>query len=288
MRCPLPFGIADAPAVANGGGIFVFGGYGASPREVRNSVLQYSPESDSWSSKSPLPKARWGAAATVYNNNIYVFGGCPNTKAVEVYDLVDDCWSTLRSLPRQLRSQGLMAAKIESEMYVFNEYNAFEYDPTRDRYSIRSRSPVGRRWGTCASVEVHGEKRIYIIGGFDSATADATDANYYYDPSVDRWVGPLSSAPYKAYGVTRDNPVWNNKIYYGFGHSNPTLFFSDMHSYDPVTDTWTAAAKAACERDGVGCAILDGRLYVIGGRNEPNDEAAFGLRCNEQLELPLQ
>ena len=181
-----------------------------------------------------------------------------------------------------------MAATIESVIYVFNEYNTFEYDPTRDCYSIRSRSPVRRRWGTCASVELHGEKRIYIIGGFDSTTADATDANYYYAPSVDRWVGPLSPAPYKAYGVTRDNPVWNNKIYYGFGHSNPTLFFSYMYSYDPATDTWNAAAKAACERDGVGCAILDGRLYVIGGRNEPNDENAFGLRYNEQLELPLQ
>ena len=40
-----------------------------------------------------------GSAAAVCNNNIYVFGGCPNTKAVELYDLADGCRSTLRALP---------------------------------------------------------------------------------------------------------------------------------------------------------------------------------------------
>lgn len=286
IRQPLPFGIADAPAISYGDKILVFGGYGKSPSDVKSQVLEYNQAGDLWQLRSPMSKARWGAAATLCGDTVYVFGGTPTAKLVECYDIVKDIWKELNSLPSRLRSQGLMAVTVGSEIYLFNEHSTFAYDPVRDRYETRADAPLARRWATCACVSVSGEERIHIIGGWDLSLSDATDVNYYYLPTDDAWIGPCSPAPYRAYGATRDNPTWKNRILFGFGHRNPDLFFKDIYVYDPKGDSWDAnAAKALFERDGVGCAITNDGLHVIGGRSEPNDATAFGLPYNERLQL---
>lgn len=309
-RRHLPFGIADAPAVSHKDKIFVFGGYGTTPRDVKDSVLEYSTTKDVWCLRSPMSKPRWGAAAALYGDRIYVFGGCESRrphpfiglirpssrfwqqaaiKDVERYDIAKDNWTMLSQLPHGLRSQGLMAVTVGYKIYIFYGGFTFEYDPVHDRYARRANAPLKRSWATCAHVKVATEDRIYIIGGFDSAFSNATNMNYYYMPASNKWIGPCALAPYRAYGVTRDNPVWKNRIYFGFGHKNPDLFYRDIHAYDPENDNWEGPlSKARFERDGVGCAVVDGSLYVVGGRSEPNDFSAFGLTCNEQLELPSQ
>jgi hypothetical protein len=134
-------------------------------------------------------------------------------------------------------------------------------------------------------VKVGTEDRIYIIAGYDSKACDVTDVNYYYLPSLDKWVGPREVSPYRALGVTRDNPVWQDEVYFGFGHRKPDTFYRDMYAYNPLKDTWTPLSKARFARDGVACAIVDDALYVIGGRNEPKDAIAYGVTYNERLEL---
>ena len=289
VRRSLPFGLADAPAVSCRGKILVFGGYGTSRNDATNRVLEYVPTSDAWGLRSPMHEPRWGAAAALYDDRVYVFGGIGTrdfSETVERYDLENDTWATLGSFPRTLRSQGLMAVTVRSKIYIFNEAFTFEYDPDNDSYAPRANAPLPRRWATCACIKAGPEDRIHIIGGFDSTISDATDANYYYVPVSDTWIGPRASAPYRAYGVTRDNPVWKNKIYFGFGHRNPDLFYREIYAYDPENDNWSnPLGKASFERDGVACAVLDDSIYVIGGRSEPNDPVAFGLTCNERFDL---
>jgi hypothetical protein len=290
----LPVGIADAPAVSYGGKIYVFGGYGKNHNDVKRQVFEYSPTSDTWCLRSPMSTPRWGAAAALYGDHVYVFSGRlvsrllwkPVTKSVERYDITGDTWTTLNPLPHGLRSQGLMAVTVGSKIYVFNEGFTFEYDPVKDRYARRANAPVARRWATCAHVKAAMEDRIHIVGGWDSVVSDATDVNYYYLPTSDKWIGPRAPAPYRAYGVTRDNPVWENRIYFGFGHRSPDLFYSDIYVYSPEKDSWAGPlGEAHFERDGVACAVVDGMIYVIGGRSEPNDAVAFGLTCNERFDL---
>jgi N-acetylneuraminic acid mutarotase len=58
----------------------------------------------------------------------------------------------------------------------------------------------------------------------------------------------------------------NGKLYVlgGDGSSDPT----SVWIYDPATDTWDSdsAAPMTSERDHVAGAVLDGKLYVMGGR----------------------
>lgn len=277
---PLPFGIADAPAASHGNSFFIFGGYGTNIQDSKNSVLEFN--GYDWIIKSPMPTQRWGAAATVYNDKVYVFGGYPNSVA-ERYQIANDTWTLLGSMPIPIQGQGLMAATLGSRIYIFFRNSTYEYDPENDSYMPRSNAPIARTWATCALVRVRDEDRIYIIGGHDSSRGDGTNANYYYEPSSDRWSAPQPPAPYSAYGVTRDNPVWMNTIYYGYGHKNPDQFFNDMYAYNPTNAEWSRLPTASHKRDGISCAITNGVLYAVGGRNVPTDQ--FGLTYCEALTL---
>jgi N-acetylneuraminic acid mutarotase len=238
-----------------------------------------------WSLRSSMPTPRWGAAATAHNDEVYVFGGIPKSVA-ECYQIANDKWNSLGSMPRPLRGQGLMAATLGSKILLFYKSHTYEYDAAKDLYTRRANAPMARTWATCAVVKVGSEDRIYVIGGYDLAHGDATNANYYYVQSSDKWSEPQPPAPYCAYGVTRDNPVWMNTIYYGFGHKNhPNLFFSAMYSYDPTNAVWSRLPTASHQRDGVACAVTGGVLYVVGGRNQPRDDLAFGLAHTEACAL---
>lgn len=276
----LPFGVADAAAVSYGSRLFVFGGYGRSLGDCRNSVLEF--DGDVWSLRSPMPGPCWGPAATVCGGNAYVFGGYPNAIA-RLYSIANDEWTTLSPMPLELQGQGLMAAAVGTRIYLFFGRAAYEYDAGNDRYIQRMNAPTSRTWATCATVRVENEDRIYVIGGHDNSRGDATNANFYYTPSRDEWSEPQPPAPYSAYGVTRDNPVWMNRIYYGFGHKNPDKFFKEMYSYDPISSEWSRLPPASHERDGVACGMIGEALYVIGGRNIPNNQ--FGLTYCEALVL---
>jgi N-acetylneuraminic acid mutarotase len=277
---PLPFGIADGPAASSSEGFLVFGGYGSNVQDYKNTVLMFN--GHDWIQRTPMPTPRWGAAASVYNNNVYVFGGYPNS-AAEHYHVAEDKWQVLGPMPSAIQGQGLMAATVGSRIYLFFRDLTYEYNPESDEYTQRSRAPIPRTWATCATVRVESEDRVYIIGGHDSSKGDGTNANYYYVPSSDSWSTPQPNAPYSAYGVTRDNPVWKNIIYYGFGHKNPDQFFKQMYAYDPTTTEWSKLPAASYERDGVACAIINGTLHVVGGRNKPINQ--FGLTYCETLTL---
>ena len=276
----LPFGVADAPAVSSGNGVLVFGGYGSSINDYKSNVLEF--DGQVWSSKSSMLVPRWGAAATVYGNDVYVFGGYPNAVA-ERYEITNDRWTLLGSMPTPIKGQGLMVATVGSRIYLFFGKSTYEYDPATDQYTPKTEAPLARTWATCAVVRVGNEDRIYIIGGHDTNLDDGTNVNYYYKPSSDKWSDPQPPAPYSAYGVTRDNPVWMGIIYYGFGHENPDQFFKEMYSYNPESAEWSKLPTASHERDGVACAISNGTLYVMGGRNQPKDQ--FGLTYCETLTL---
>ena len=57
----------------------------------------------SWTTKAPMPTARWGLAAGVVNGILYAVGGDPNfgplLNTVEAYDTETDTWTAKSSMP---------------------------------------------------------------------------------------------------------------------------------------------------------------------------------------------
>jgi N-acetylneuraminic acid mutarotase len=280
---------ADMSAVVYNDRIYVFGGYGTSDTDRRAEVFEYNPADDSWTTKTPMTYARWGGAATVLSGTAYVFGGNDgaNNNRVEAYDIEDDSWTTKKSLPSDLTHMygGQNAIAVGNKIYLFCQEYVYEYNPTTDEYTRKTDAPVKKRYGACAYVNVDGEDRIYVLGGFDYDTNDSSDTVYYYRPSNDSWSSAQATAPYKAHGVLRENPVINGKIYYGFGLRDSTgQFYNTFYSYDPSTNVWSSElASAAYAKDGLACGVVNGKLYAIGGRDIVYNP--YGLNYNEEFNL---
>jgi len=237
-----------------------------------------------------MPTARWGAAAAEYNGEIYVFGGTTagrtGSNKCECFNVAGNYWTTKTDMPFAL-NDGVMAVTVGSKIYIFYGTTTLEFNPSGNggmgSYTSKRASPVFKQWGTCAYVNVDGEDRIYIIGGSNGSLVFQS-TNYYYRPDGDDWSSPQAPAPRPAHGMTRDNPVYNNKIYYGFGWSGGMNFYRDLYCYDPATDSWFGPiAYGHIARDGVACGVVGNTIYFIGGRN--TDPEPYGLDINESYQI---
>ncbi|MBK7031576.1 MAG: hypothetical protein IPH45_21330 [Bacteroidales bacterium] len=85
-----------------------------------------------------------------------------------------------------------------------------------------------------------------------------------------------ASLPISIWGATRVDPVINGKIYVTHGLDG-TNFYTTNFVYDTITNAWELKGLANHARDGVGCGIIDNKLYVIGGRNVTNSLVALIL-----------
>jgi hypothetical protein len=289
IKAPLPEIRADLPAVAHDGLIYVFGGYHDSWTLGQAEVFEYDPVADTWTQKTSMNSPRWGDAAAVYDDQAYVFGGSYQgyaSSALEVYDFSSDSWETKQNLPDNVFNQGLEAVTVGSLIYLFYDSSTYSYNPQTDEYTQLANAPFNKDWAECAYVNVDGEDRIYLLGGYDLSVGDATNNCAYYRPAFDDWI-TIGPAPYGAYGTLRDNPVINGTIFYGYGQGqHDSAFYDYMYSFNPSTETWTQLPSGVYPRDGVGCAVVGNKLYVIGGRNTWNDPI-MGLDYNEEFDTGL-
>jgi hypothetical protein len=270
---PVPVASADVAVASYNGRFYAFGGYGIN-HVVQNTVNEYDPLTNQWTPKTAMPTNRWGMMAVEFDGLIYVFGGQGTSAAtgvVEVYNPATDSWTSRANLPATISFQGLMAIRFGERIHLFYRSYHYEYDPASDSYTQRNNVPYPRTWGTCALVD----SRIYIIGGHDGT--GGTNTNQVLDPVTDTWTHE-TPLPVTLYGATRENPVINGKIYVTHGWDDD-YFFTTNYVYDPETDLWSQRGSATYPRDGVGCTVIDSKLYVIGGRNVPSN--TYGLTYHE-------
>jgi N-acetylneuraminic acid mutarotase len=113
--------------------------------------------------------------------------------------------------------------------------------------------------------------RIYVIGGYNSASSQGTQpdgAVYVYDLATNRW---SSGTPLPEMLHHMGVAVLNGKIYSVGGERNNFFARSAVDSvweYDPATDRWQSRAPMPTPRGAMAVAVLDGRLYAIGGERQ--------------------
>lgn len=107
--------------------------------------------------------------------------------------------------------------------------------------------------------------KIYVAGGY---TGDwtASDRLFIYDPKTNEW--------------TQGNPMPTPRGYPTANFVDGTLYvvggdggtakeraaLNATESYDPVTNQWTSHASMPTARHHAASAVVDGKLYVVGGR----------------------
>jgi len=198
-KTPMPAPRSDISVEAVNGKIYVIGGskrtgtYWAGLKTVE----EYDPVTDSWTTKSEMPTARWSLGTCVIDGKIYTVGG--NTQyptiasAVEVYDPATDTWDTSKaSMPTSRYS--LSTCFFDGKIFAFGGWKASggnngnppmykiveEYNVNINTWTQRTDMP--HNIALFSAELVDGE--IYIIGGTSKQhTFNSLSTTYEYNPN---------------------------------------------------------------------------------------------------------
>ena len=112
--------------------------------------------------------------------------------------------------------------------------------------------------------------KIYVIGGTVGNAYVAN--NEVYDPSSNTWE-TKASMPTPRSDLTAS--VVNDKIYLvgGKKYSSTDPYFVETNVnevYDPENNTWTTKASIPTAVYGYASATINGKIYIIGGSNNPS------------------
>lgn len=187
-----------------------------------------------WTKAAQPTVARQELYPEVLNGKIYVAGGVLSqnpgfTDHFESYDPVNDAWTQLRSLPEA-------------------------------RHHIMLSAVRGL---------------LYGIGGFTGGFPDwrAQPTMFIYAPASNTWTGGIDLPAARAEAISA---VVDDKIYLIGGRVRATddarLFNDHIDSvrnevFDPTIDRWATLADAPTARNSAASAVIDGKIYVVGGRN---------------------
>src|SRR5205814_2136905 len=104
-KAPMPTARCRLAGGAGNGVLYALGGFEAEGRAQGGALATldaYDPASDTWTTKMPMPAARWGLAVGVVNGILDAVGGGNPTgfvATVEAYDPATDTWTTKVSMP---------------------------------------------------------------------------------------------------------------------------------------------------------------------------------------------
>jgi N-acetylneuraminic acid mutarotase len=144
------------------------------------------------------------------------------------------------------------------------------YDPTANTWDASRRAlPTARN--RASGVALGG--KLYVVGGMQGcAPCTPLGSLEVYDPATDTWDTSLPAMPTPRVGPAA--AAIDGKLYvvggadFGVPASGPqhNVFFATLEVYDPALKTWdTTRASMPTARREPAAAVLDGRLYVMGG-----------------------
>lgn len=252
-----------------GKALFALGG-----RPAWTRVEKYDVRMNQWIEVSAMSQRRMRHGSATIGGLIYVVGGKDCTgralSSVERYNSHMDSWETLPSLQtaRTGAGVGVLAGMLYAvggrhdsgyrlkTVECFNvQTNEWEFCPdmTEARGALR-----------CASLDGH----LYVVGGRSECGA-AISSVERYDPVLEKWsnVSPMLNAR-----VGSGLEVLKGKLYAVGGKDEKGSKLRTVERYDPKAGAngmgeWETVAPMGTKRWGAGVAVLEGKLYVIGGMN---------------------
>ena len=255
-------------AVALKGKVYTIGG--ATSEALRN-IEEYDPVTDTWTRKADMLFPRAGPSAAAVNGKIYAIGG--NNPAgyvpeIEEYDPATDTWTKKASMPTLRR--WLATCVVDGRIYAIGGIGGVGalstvevYDPAKDEWTESADMPT-RRMAVAAGA-VNG--KIYAIGGMANWTGLSMSTVEEYDPTSNTWTRKADMPTARSQLTT---PVVSGKIYAigglaGFDGVDKGDCFSAVEEYDPATDTWAKRADMPNLRYLLSSAVVNDRVYVMGG-----------------------
>ncbi|KNY29731.1 Kelch repeat-containing protein [Pseudobacteroides cellulosolvens] len=248
-----------AALAATSGKVYVFGGNNDSETYL-NTVEEYDPENDIWTSKQSMSIARTGMAAVeASNGKIYVIGGYNGSylNTVEEYDPLTGLWT--KKTPMTTARSGLGAVFADGKIYTIGGNNGKPlniveiYDPVNDTWSSGKQMPTARsNFGISVK-----DGSVFVLGGVNGTTN--LNSVEEYNLSLDQWT------------VRKDLNKWNsdfslsqiNGILISAGGKNS----DKIEEYNPETGLIAERISLPTQLYGHTSVVLKGKLLIIGGNN---------------------
>ncbi|MDH3444637.1 MAG: kelch-like protein [Deltaproteobacteria bacterium] len=131
--------------------------------------------------------------------------------------------------------------------------------------------------------------KIYIVGGYPS-TRISVDTVQVYDIKSDSW---RLTTPYPT-TINHASAVGLDGILYVIGgqtnaggQNEESRYTSAVYAYDPKTEKWSARAPMPTARSAMAHDVIDGKIYVAGGRPpRGHDFAVYDPKADKWTALP--
>jgi aqualysin 1 len=273
-RAALPSARHQPVAAAVGGILYVFGGLNTTGTAQRT-VYAYTPSTNTWATKAQLPAARYGGGGAVaINDKIYVPGGFDATgkptRTLYVYTPATNTWTTKVQMPAASSCGG--SAALSGKLYVFSGCTLLSSGTQTSAALLHRYDPGTNAWATLrAAPETHFAPvvaaingRLYVAGGNGSANTQ-TGRLDMYTPATNTWstLSPMPTPRVSAAGGVVGG------LLYTVGGRSGTVYLGTFEAYNPSTGMWAARAAMPAARAGLGASLIsvEGRYYVVGGRN---------------------
>ena len=233
-----------------------------------NYLSRYNETTDNWITLQPMTYARGGLGVADVAGKLYAIGG-KNSSAnalayVEEYNPTTNTWTTKQAIPAATTEMATVS--YNGKIYVFGGKNTSGtaintvriYNPATNSWSTGKNMPTAR-FGSGAAII---DGKIYVAGGFTSSTT-ATNALQIYDPAANTWDTSKAQLPVALgyAGVVAKDSL------YAIGGFNGADEMSLVYEYSPVLNEWLIWDGPNLVRYGMGAAITNSGIYVIGGQN---------------------
>ena len=303
---PLPRSY-HAAAVVNGK-IYVMGGAGEDNKPFA-SVQVYDPATGTWAARANMPTPRGLFGASSVRGTIYAVGGTtrgPDKLAVvEAYDTATDTWTRRADMPTPRNA--LSTAVVDGKVYAIGgwgfdrpeggwesldlkvgakDFSTVEvYDPETDTWATRADMPTPRSHMTVSAFG----GRIYAIGGgIPRLGADEyLSLMEVYDTATNRWAPAVDMPTPRS---VPSSSVIDGRIYVMGGaigkagassleeRLRSVRILSVVEIYDPASGCWTRGADLATARGWFSTSVVNGKVYVAGGRSLAPDGGILGAK----------
>jgi N-acetylneuraminic acid mutarotase len=169
---------------------------------------------------------------------------------------VEGSWTTVAPLPKPYY-ENVGAAVVNGKIYFLGGDICERYDPETNSWTAVTPPPVYNAWGAVVACQ----NKIYVIGGA------AEYPTQVYDPATGTWENRTSPP-----GTTLSHQATavDDKIYLiGGAQLAPLGILATSavnYVYDTTTDSWSTMAPIPTPVSSYASAVLDGKIYIIGGR----------------------
>ena len=283
-KANLPLPHRNGKAVSSGEKIYFMGGYcPATEEEYESSNYEYDPQKDSWTAKAKIPVGRSNFALASLGHKVFVIGGDPVLPNNDLYLTDENRWEGLAplSIPRQHINCGIIGDKVyvvggrgvirdpsapedsEQRVPIMITPTVEIFDIAENNWALGHPLPEARDGVQVAVVE----GKLYAIGGAHDQRKGGTISSAFerYDPEANTWES-LPDLPFPilepGIAVVGENVfvLGGSTLENGSQTASEKVCF-----YDVRRKQWGMASSLPKRIQFAAVAVIDDRIYVIGG-----------------------